>query len=346
MRATARGENSACARFIRAATSRAQHLACLRLAEHRRDQLEVLLLEHAVGKRRVRIADARGLQPLLALAARADRDARLRACAGNAASSSGSTRGLDFLHAALRVAGSASRSRFKSREAHAAMRQRGRDDVFEREASLRRRARRSRSARPRAPPCRSRPRSARCPPACTCMRFFSSSAPSIAAKVWPQHAWFLNVMRVMWKSLPRVARPFPSRGLSPIAAAKPTITSSDPVTPSRAASAAVDARLAPRGRRAAAWTSSPCGTPAAGRRRRSSPWRAHARTACGPSFERLGRRRRGAEAADGAGVVPVLVVRLAHRRADAGGDLVADHDRPAASSVSARAAAMVGAPGW
>ena len=35
----------------------------------------------------------------------------------------------------------------------------------------------------------------------------------------------------------------------------------------------------------------------------------------------------GAEAADGAGVVPVAVVRAAHRRADARGNLVADDDR-------------------
>src|SRR5207247_11356005 len=32
-----------------------------------------------------------------------------------------------------------------------------------------------------------------------------ASAPSMAAKACPQQAWFLNVMRVMWKSRPSVA---------------------------------------------------------------------------------------------------------------------------------------------
>src|SRR5438046_5139447 len=45
-------------------------------AEDRRGELEVLLFELRIGERRVRIADARGLQMLLAPAARLDRDAR------------------------------------------------------------------------------------------------------------------------------------------------------------------------------------------------------------------------------------------------------------------------------
>ena len=53
-------------------------------------------------------------------------------------------------------------------------------------------------------------------------------------------------------------------------------------------------------------------------------------------LEQLGRRGRGAEAADGAGVVPVLVVGAAHRGADAGRDLVPD-DHRAQERFAARA---------
>ena len=45
----------------------------------------------------------------------------------------------------------------------------------------------------------------------------------------------------------------------------------------------------------------------------------------GIQAEGLRRGRRGAEAADGAGVVPVLVVRTPHRRADARGDFISHH---------------------
>ena len=82
--------------------------------------------------------------------------------------------------------------------------------------------------------------------AATFMRPCSASAPSIAAKVWPQQVWFLNVMRQMLKVLPSgrkallpvrpvdIARPKP---------ASPSITSSDPVTPSRRRERGGDARL-------------------------------------------------------------------------------------------------------
>ena len=56
-------------------------------------------------------------------------------------------------------------------------------------------------------------------------------------------------------------------------------------------------------------------------------------------LEQLGRGRCGAEAADGAGVVPVLVVGAAHRRADAGRDLVAD-DHRAQECFAARATGL------
>ena len=42
----------------------------------------------------------------------------------------------------------------------------------------------------------------------------SASAPSIAAKVWPQQVWFLNVMRVTWNSRPSVASALSQSGPS------------------------------------------------------------------------------------------------------------------------------------
>ena len=67
--------------------------------------------------------------------------------------------------------------------------------------------------------------------------------------------------------------------------------------------------------------------------------RERVREALAVELEQLGGGRGGAEAADGAGVVPVLVVRAAHRRADAGRDLVAD-DHRAQERFAARAARL------
>ncbi len=69
----------------------------------------------------------------------------------------------------------------------------------------------------------------------------SSSAASIAAKVWPQPMWFLKVRRVMWKSRPSVSPTVLQSGPSLIARpspASPSSTSRDPVTPSAASCAA------------------------------------------------------------------------------------------------------------
>jgi len=88
----------------------------------------------------------------------------------------------------------------------------------------------------------------------------------------PQQAWFLNVMRVMWKSRPSVASAScqfrtvrPSRARN-----RPRLRST-----SRRAGDALRARRAPAVTpglgarpRAAAWTSSPCGRHVAGRRKR------------------------------------------------------------------------------
>ena len=71
----------------------------------------------------------------------------------------------------------------------------------------------------------------------------------MAAKACPQQAWFLNVMRVMWKSRPSVASASCQSGPSAIARPKPaspSMTSSEPVTPSRAESAAVTPASAAR----------------------------------------------------------------------------------------------------
>src|SRR6266542_2502861 len=85
------------------------------------------------------------------------------------------------------------------------------------------------------------------------------------------------------------------------------MTSSEPVTPSAAASAAV--------------------TPASAARPACSGFDIESlrKACCSP-----------AEAADGAGVVPVAVMRPPHRGTDAGRDLVADDDR-AKELCSARA---------
>ena len=81
------------------------------------------------------------------------------------------------------------------------------------------------------------------------MRERNASAPSIAANVWPQHAWFLNVMPVMWNSRPNVSMQCAQSGELPIAwpkPASPSSTSSAPVTPTPAASAAVTPASAAR----------------------------------------------------------------------------------------------------
>src|SRR3954462_12792967 len=63
------------------------------------------------------------------------------------------------------------------------------------------------------------------------MRPLSASAPSIAANVCPQHAWFLNVMRVMLKSRPRPKNAFSQSGPSPIARPKPAPPAPPPAPP-------------------------------------------------------------------------------------------------------------------
>ena len=139
-------------------------------------------------------------------------------------------------------------------------------------------------------------------------------------------------MRVMWKSLPSVARPCSQSGLVAHRAAEADcITSSEPVTPSRAGERRGDARLgrAPGVQRLGHRVHAERLLQAGGEGRHGGE---RMRELLAVELQRLGGGGGGAEAADGAGVVPVLVVRLAHRRADARGDLVADHDRPAGSS--------------
>jgi len=85
--------------------------------------------------------------------------------------------------------------------------------------------------------------------AATFMRFASACAPSMAAKVCPQQAWFLKVMRQMLKVLPSPSSAFCQSGPSLMARPKPaspSMTSSPPITPSRAASAAVTPASAAR----------------------------------------------------------------------------------------------------
>src|SRR5438093_48582 len=71
----------------------------------------------------------------------------------------------------------------------------------------------------------------------------------MAAKAWPQQAWFLKVICVMWKSLSSVASARSQSGSPPIARPKPaspSMISSDPVRPSAAARAAVTPASAAR----------------------------------------------------------------------------------------------------
>ena len=210
------------------------------------------------------------------------------------------------------------------------MRQRRGDDVLQREARLGRRARLLvvRDLEPRRGRCRRR----RCSMS-SGRRFMlllqreravdRGEGVAAARVVLERHARDVEVLAE------RRRAPFSQSGLSPIARPKPaspSITSSEPVTPSRAASAAVTPASAAR--------------PGVQRLRH----RVHAERLLQPGGEGRHRRQRmgelarvrvpaasaaaarGAEAADGAGVVPVLVVRAAHRRADARRDLVADDD--------------------
>ena len=189
-----------------------QDILRLGFAQHRSSQLEVLF-QGAVRERRVRVADAGGLQPLLApapsprwrRARRASRGRRLRVRDQREARCDPSA---PWLCGRQRRSGSKAASRTEPCE-------QCRHYVFERVCGLR--------------------------PVCLVLvvrdfesgavgrhhpvdvgglhiavrRRLTSSAPSIAAKVWLQHAWFLNVMRVMWKSRPSAASQRPGRGCRP-----------------------------------------------------------------------------------------------------------------------------------
>ena len=149
--------------------SRASSVARALVAEHRRGELEVLVLELA--RRRAACpgrpcASAAGARRG-GRRARRSRRAR-RAAPGKAASSSGSS-ATSIVCISARVAGSSRRSRLERREAHAAVGERRGDHVLQREARLGRRARllvvrhlerrRGRCRRARAR-CRARPRPA------------------------------------------------------------------------------------------------------------------------------------------------------------------------------------------
>jgi hypothetical protein len=71
----------------------------------------------------------------------------------------------------------------------------------------------------------------------------------MGAKVWPQQAWFLKVISVMLKALPRSASTGAQSGALPMATPIPILpssTSSEPVMPCRAINAAATPASAAR----------------------------------------------------------------------------------------------------
>ena len=165
--------------------------------------------------------------------------------------------------------------------------------------------------------------SARTPPA------RSSSAPSMAAKVWPQQGYGLTVTRSTTRGASSVDRLARQSVVVPVAAANPagaSSTSAAPVTPPRAAATATtpDWAAAPAcsGLPAASLRNVCCTPPAVVAASDS----ACARRA-GVEVEQVARGRGGRDRTGRAGGVPVAVVRRSQVCGQAAADLVADDDR-------------------